>query len=202
MRPGSATTESVALAVRKRQTSQPQRHQDTKPVTKVFLKGTLLTGIPSDEFWVTRRWSAISMTRVVTQQGVFLCDDLCVFMSSWFKTRRYGVSTTLPKFLRSWIWRWAAGASLNGKLRSTTGLNRKERKEREEEIFWSRYAKDPLRCLCDLGGLSGSSAPSAGHNFTGGRHTLSSHSGRALKDSPTTARPCHHEWAVGWASPP
>ncbi len=43
-----------------------------------------------------------------------------------------------------------------------TGLNRKERKEREEEIFWSRYAKDPLRSLCVLGGLSGSSARSTG----------------------------------------
>jgi hypothetical protein len=40
------------------------------------------------------------------------------------------------------------------------GLNRKERKEREEEIYWSRYAKDLLRFLCVLGGLSGSSARS------------------------------------------
>lgn len=47
-------------------------------------------------------------------------------------------------------------------FRPPTNLNRKERKEREEEILWSRYAKDPLRCLCVLGGLGGSSVRSTG----------------------------------------
>ena len=41
-----------------------------------------------------------------------------------------------------------------------TGLNRKVRKEREEEIFLLRYAKDPLRCL------SGSSVRSTGRSLS------------------------------------
>jgi hypothetical protein len=47
-----------------------------------------------------------------------------------------------------------------------TGLNRKVRKEREEEIYWSRYVNDSLRCLCVLGGLSGSSARAAGRSLS------------------------------------
>jgi len=47
-----------------------------------------------------------------------------------------------------------------------TGLNRKVRKEREEEIFLLRYAKDPLRCLFVLGGFSGSSVRSTGRSLS------------------------------------